>query len=137
MLTENDVIKFVSLYLKNNGYNILETKNTTEKGIDIVADHPKKGKCFVEAKGETSSQKGSSKYGEPFDKSQIKTHIGAALLMSFQIKQKNENSNIFIALPYEKRHLEIIDSIRNCLIKTDIKVLFVKNDGSIEEKLID
>jgi Holliday junction resolvase-like predicted endonuclease len=137
MLTENDVIKFVSKYLEDNGYDILETKKTTEKGIDIVAEHPKKGKCFVEAKGETSSQKESNRYGEKFNKRQIKTHIGAALLMSFQIKQEHENSDVLIALPYEKNHLEIIDTIKNCLIKTNIRVIFVKNDGNIEGKLID
>jgi len=131
MLTENDVIKFVSIYLKDNGYKIQQALNTTEKGIDIIANHPEKGKCFVEAKGGTSSDKKSNRYGKPFNKSQRKDHIGVALLKTFQIKQENTNANVFIAVP-EKNHRDIFETIENCLSKTEIKVLFVKNDGSIE-----
>jgi hypothetical protein len=132
MLTENQVIKYVSQYLINNGYKILDTKNTSEKGIDIKAIHPEDGSCFVEAKGETSSKKETNRYGKPFTVSQIKTHIGVAILKSFQIKQYNVNSNVFIALPHEKNHIEIFNSIKNCLMEAKIKVIFVKRDGNVQ-----
>jgi Holliday junction resolvase-like predicted endonuclease len=131
MLTENDIINFVIHYLKNNGYNILKKSKTNEKGIDIVAVHPDKGKCFVEAKGETSSKKGTKKYGKPFNKSQIRDHIGSALLQTLKIKQEDGNSDVFIAVPFEKNHIEIFESIKECLFQIKINFLFVKCDGSI------
>jgi len=134
MLTENKIIEYTSIYLENNGYKIIGIKDTTKKGIDIEAIHPKKGKCFVEAKGETSSKKGTKRYGKPFTISQIKTHIGVALLKTFQIKQESEISNVLIALPFEENHKKIINSIMSCLIKTNIKILYVKENGDVEEK---
>jgi Holliday junction resolvase-like predicted endonuclease len=132
-LTENDVVKIVSQYLKNKGYKILTTSKTTEKGIDLIAIHPEKGKCFVEAKGGTSSKEGTKRYGEPFSKNQIKDHIGSALLQTLKLKQENENSDVYIAVPFEKKHLQIFESIKKCLLQINIKVLFAKFDGSVEE----
>lgn len=134
MLTENEIVDYVSVYLQENGYKIQKALKTTEKGIDIEAAHPKKGKCFVEAKGGTSSKKGSKRHGNPFSRNQIKTHIGVALLKSFQIKQEHDPPNVFIAVPHEENHLEIYDTIKNCLKKLNIKFLFVKHDGSIVEE---
>jgi len=134
MLTENDVVKIVSHYLIIKGYEVLTESKTTEKGIDIIAIHPEKGKCFVEAKGETSSKKGTKRYGKPFNRNQIKDHIGSVLLQTLKIKQENENSDVFIAVPFEENHLKIFESIKKCLLQINIKVLFVKCDGSIEEK---
>jgi len=134
MLTENDVIKIVSHYLINNGYKIITTSKTTEKGIDIIAIHPEKGKCYVEAKGETSSIEGTKRYGKPFNRNQIKDHIGSVLLQTLKIKQENENADVFIAVPFEKNHLQIFESIKKCLLQINIKVLFVKCNGDIEEK---
>jgi len=132
MLTENEVVKYVSSYLKSNGYEIQKELKTTEQGIDIVAIHSGKGKCFVEAKGGTSSKKGTSRYGKPFSRNQIKTHMGAALLKALQIKQENKSSEVFIAVPYDKNHLCIFDTIKNCLLQVDIKLIFVKCNGDIE-----
>jgi len=132
MLTENQIIEYVSQYFKNNGYKILDIRNTRETGIDLIGIHPKYGKCFVEAKGGTSSKKETNRYGKPFTLSQIKTHIGVALLKAFQIKQENINSNVFIALPYERNHIEICDSIKKCLAKVNISIIFVKPEGSIK-----
>jgi len=134
MLTENDIVKHVSRYLKNNGYEIQAELKTTEQGIDIVAIHPEKGRCLVEAKGETSSKEGTKRYGKPFTREQVKTHIGVALLKAFQLKQKEEKSEVIIAVPYEENHLNIFDTIKDCLSQTAVKFLFVKRNGDIEAR---
>jgi hypothetical protein len=41
-LTENEVINFISIHLKKNGYTDIKTKNTKEKGIDVIAFHSQK-----------------------------------------------------------------------------------------------
>lgn len=131
MLTENDVVKYVKLYLENKGYKVNKALSTSEKGIDIEAVHPIKGNCFVEAKGETSSKITSNRFGKVFNRNQVKSHIGAALIKSFQTKQKFKGSYVCIALPDEKNHRDIIDSIKESLEETKIDIFFVQKTGEV------
>ena len=133
MLTENDVVRFVSAYLQKNGYVINHALTTKQRGIDIEATHQERGRCFVEAKGATSSIKGSRRYGLEFNKSQIKTHIGVALLQSFQTLQQNESPEVIIALPNNADHRAVIDSIRTPIKNAGIYVYLVNDSGSIEQ----
>jgi len=74
MLTENDVIQAVSLHLKSEGYRIDKVCSTSsERGVDIVATHPKTGKrLLVEAKGATSSKDGTARFGKVFNRGQAR-----------------------------------------------------------------
>ena len=69
MLTENDVIDAVVSHLTGKGWNIETISRTDQRGIDILAN---KGRTSlaIEAKGETSNRRGSSRYGKPFTSSQ-------------------------------------------------------------------
>ena len=107
LLNENDVVNFVSIYLEKKGYKIEQKLTTTQRGIDIVAHHPEKGCCCVEAKGATSSKKDSNRYNKEFNSSQVKTHIGVAILRSFQTKQQHTTSLVVIALPNNQKHKAI------------------------------
>ena len=73
ILTENDVVNAVASFLKNNNYTIDIVRSTTQRGIDIEATKPDGTRCFVEAKGATSSKPGSKRYGEEFNNNQIIT----------------------------------------------------------------
>ena len=126
MLTENNIIEFVSAFLEENGYNIEQTLTTNQPGIDIIACHPKKGYCYVEAKGATSSKKGTSRFGKEFSISQVKTHIGVAILKSYQTLQHDSSAEVVIALPDNINHRKVIDSIRVPLINSGIKVYFIR-----------
>ena len=132
MLTENDVVTAVSNYLKEKGYTIDQALTTSQQGIDIVATHPTHGKCLVEAKGATSSKISSNRYGKEFNNNQIKTHVGVALLKSFQTIQINKDAHVVIALPDNSGHRKIIDSMRYPIKKSGIKVFFVSNESSVE-----
>ena len=112
MLTENDVVTAVSNYLIEKGYTIDQALTTSQQGIDIVATHPVHGRYLVEAKGSTSSKKGSSRYGIEFNNNQIKTHIGMAILKSFQTIQFNKYAEVVIALPDNTGHRKLIESMR-------------------------
>ena len=135
LLNENDVVNFVSIYLEKKGYKIEQKLTTTQRGIDIVAHHPEKGCCCVEAKGATSSKKDSNRYNKEFNSSQVKTHIGVAILRSFQTKQQHTTSLVVIALPNNQKHKAIIESVRVPLMNSGIQVFWVNENGSIENDI--
>jgi len=132
MLTENDIVKAVSLFLKNGGYVIDQALKTSQQGIDIEATAPNGVKCFVEAKGATSSKKETSRYGKEFNSNQVKTHVGAALLKSFQTLQLHNSSEVVIALPNNKLHKLIIKSMYEPIKASGIRVFFVSQDGAVD-----
>lgn len=132
MLTENDVVTAVSNFLVEKGYAIDQALTTTQQGIDIVATHPTHGRCLVEAKGATSSKKSSSRYGIEFNANQIKTHVGVAILKSFQTIQLNKDANVVIALPDNTGHRKIIDSMSYPIEKSGIKIFFVNEEYYVE-----
>ena len=133
MLTENDVVNSVSLFLKETGYSIDQALTTSQQGIDIEATSSSGVRCYVEAKGATSSKVGSSRYGKEFNSNQIKTHIGVALLKSFQTLQLYPNAEVVIALPGNEGHRKVIDSMFVPIKNSGIKVFFVNSDAGIEK----
>lgn len=135
MLTENDVVDAVSAFLKSKGFVIDQSLTTSQKGIDIVATHPTKGQCYIEAKGATSSKTGSSRHGKVFNNNQIKTHVGVALLKSFQTMQNHKNAEVAIALPNDPGHMQVINSIRDPIKRCGIKVYLVDDNLSVQQYL--
>jgi hypothetical protein len=133
MQTENDVIDAVCKYLIENNYSITQQLTTSQTGVDIVAVAENGTKCFVEAKGATSSKPTSNKYGKEFDKSQVKTHVGVALVAAFKIKNEFPNSESIIALPDNQNHVALIQSMKTPIIGSGIQVMFVSNNGAIRQ----
>jgi|SRR6267143_94641 len=71
-LKEMEVIEAVRIYLETKGFNINRVvHDTTEHGTDIVAASPS-GKLIIkiEAKGQTSSDESSKRFGKEFNKNQ-------------------------------------------------------------------
>jgi len=132
MLTENDVVEAVSSFLTKNGYSIDKALNTRQQGIDIEATAPSGLKCFVEAKGATSSKRESSRYGKEFDNNQVKTHVGVALLKSFQTLHKYKSSEVVIALPNNKAHRSLVESIYSPIKASGIRIFLVNQDGTVD-----
>lgn len=134
MLTENQVIEYFCNYLKNDGYQIKQSLNTKEKGIDIIAS--KNGRLMkAEAKGSTSALKTSSNYGKEFSKSQVHTHISVALFMISKLMTDDNDKNIDYAfvLPFNDNHVKEINSISLVLKKLNITVFLVQENGGIVE----
>lgn len=133
--TENEIIDIAVLKLENKGFNILSTCNTKQHGIDLVAE--KNGfKLLVEAKGATSSIKGSKRDGKPFNRNQVRTHISVAIykVMSL-ISESSYDKKVLvgICLPYEKNHVELINKVKNLLKRLNIIIFWVKDHDFIAE----
>lgn len=131
MLTENDVSDAVRKYLVANNYWITQQLTTNQTGVDIVAVAENGTKCFVEAKGATSSKPTSNKYGKEFDKSQVKTHVGVALVAAFKVKNEFPNSESIIALPDNLNHVALIESMKASILASGIQVWFIADSGTI------
>lgn len=121
ILDENAVIQLMIKYLNDKDYEIIKFANTNEKGIDIEAKKDNQV-MYVEAKGATSSKINSSRFGKIFNRNQVKTHIGRALLTA--LSQPAEIISA-IALPSDDYHLSEIEKIRHRLEKTEIQIYFV------------
>ena len=137
MLTENDVVLAVCNKLKDKGFEIKQSLHTSETGIDIIATK-NSYTLYVEAKGETSALKTSKRFGHPFNQSQIKSHIGQALLYVSKIISKHEDSidiGIAIALPDNEGHRKVINEISYSLLKMGIYVFWVKDLNTVEINL--
>ena len=133
MLTENDVVDAVCSYLSHMDYVINQKLTTTQTGIDIIATNSRGIKCYVEAKGATSSKRESSKFGKEFSLSQVKVHIGVALVAAFKVVNQFPNSESLIALPNNSTHKSLIDKMRFPINNSGVGVLLVGTDGSVEK----
>ena len=128
MLTENEVVQKVTAYLKEDGYKILQSLSTLDKGVDIIAE--KDGQTlYVEAKGATSSKKESNRFGKGFSKNQVKTHVAMALLASMKILSLKQDAKAGIALPDNEDHRMLISAIMPSLEKLGIIVFWVFQDS--------
>lgn len=133
MLYESDVISAVCDYLEERDHKILQRLNERQRGDDIISIDPNGNKCFIEAKGETSSQRGTSRFGQPFNSSQAGVHVAKAFYRAAQMKQENQDScKVAIALPNTNLHLEKIRKINSSLKLLSIEVFWVNHDKSVE-----
>lgn len=133
MLTENDIVEAVCLYLLKSGYEIKQKLTTTQTGIDIIATNSCGTTCFVEAKGATSSKRESSKFGKEFNKSQVKVHVGVALVAAFKVLNEFPNSESLIALPNNINHKSLIDNMRHPIQRSGISVLLIDDNLAVEK----
>jgi len=131
MLTENDIIKYLTNHLKSNGYVIIQSLTTNEKGVDIIAER-NKTKLYIEAKGETSSKSHTNRYGKPFTKNQVKSHVSRAILTSMEVIsaiKNGEKTEVALALPDTESHRELINRIMPAITILDLKIFWVSKKG--------
>src|ERR1700761_2877806 len=94
-LTEDLIIEKLVDHLVKQGFKIEQVCKSTQKGVDIIAVDPKGIRHYIEAKGETSNQKTSKRYGEPFSGNQIWSHVGVSLLKTLTDIHKYGKQNVF------------------------------------------
>jgi len=127
MLTENDIVEKVTDFLKSKGYRINQSLTTNHQGIDIIAETEFE-KLYNEAKGETSSVETSKRFGLPFNRNQVKTHISVALLATMKVISSMPAENktkVGIALPDTEEQRIVINKIIPALNKLDIRIYWV------------
>ena len=113
---EMDVINVVCSYLQALGYNIRRrVRKVTDKGNDIEAIAPDCTELYIEAKGSTSSQKGSARYGKEFNNNQKTDHVAKAVLKALSYVSAKKLGGI--ALPDDHVHQEIVKEVESVKIE--------------------
>jgi hypothetical protein len=88
MLTENDVVQAVAGFLRGESYRIDCERSTVERGVDIVAVHPRsKRRVLVEAKDATSSKSSTARFGKPFTPNQARSYVSVALYCAARLRR--------------------------------------------------
>ena len=124
-LGEMEVIEAVLKYLKTNRFEINHVvEYTAEHGTDIVATSPiHKRTIKIEAKGQTSSDKNSKRFGKEFNTKQKEDHLGRALLKC--LGYVDEGFAAGIAIPDDDYDKSLVDRIKKSLGILDLVVFFV------------
>lgn len=129
MLTENDVVNSVVVHLQKEGWDIIKTCSTVQRGVDILAEKDGK-KLAVEAKGGTSARKGTKRFGKGFSLNQKKTHVAVALLTAAKVSSKGEYEAA-IAFPDDNQHLNIIRGIFPALKRLGVTTFVVSENQKV------
>ena len=137
MLLESDVVDAVCALLESKGYHVQQRLKTTQQGADILAV---KGmnlgrELYIEAKGETSSRKGSERYGRPFNSSQIGVHVAQAFYKAAEVlsgTREGVQVRAGIALPDTDRHRARIEKIEPVLNRLGVAVFWVQEGADME-----
>ena len=127
------MVDAIAEYLKMEGYEIEKKRTTKQQGIDLEAKHRKRGRALVEAKGGTSSRKGSARYGKPYKKSQVFDRVAKGFFTTAKLKEENPNSLVLLAVPKTDKFEEYLGQIKDSISVLGVKVLLVNEDGSVEK----
>lgn len=108
------------------------------RGYDIIAT--KKGrpsfKFYIEAKGETSSRRGSERFGKPFDGAQVRSHFAKAFYKAAETLthslNKKEVVRVGIALPDNERYRSLVRKVEPVLENLRIVVFWVFHNGEVK-----
>lgn len=128
--TENDVVVATGGFLHRVGWEVLQTLDTQQAGVDVVAVHAASNRrLHVEAKGATSSKPGTSRYGKPFDSSQVRDHVANALYAAARV---HEDCSSAIAVPLSDLHIKYMRPIRRSLTTLNIAVFWVEGNDVVD-----
>ena len=131
--TEDEIINILKKYLELNGWKIDSYCLGQKKGIDIVSSKLNKT-LIIEAKGAKSNDKSPTKKREYFDKGQIKTHFGVAIVKILHEKSLNPKAEFAIAHPDDDSIRGAIGHLIPYLKKLEIKHFWVSEDGTVLEE---
>ena len=128
MLTEDQVVDAVRSHLEQEGWLIRSFAHAHQHGDDVVAEREGR-RLVVEAKGEGSSKEGTRRYGRPFTRNQVGTHVAVATYRALTVVSRGEEAAI--ALPENDHHLRAVQSTATALNRLGIRVFWVSSVGSV------
>lgn len=135
MLTESEVIEAVCAFLTDKGFRVTQRLSEKQTGVDIVAVAPNTGrKVTIEAKGETSSQKHTKRYGKTFNTGQVISHVSRAIYCG--LRDVSADLQTGIALPRNDAHVACVQKILPALKKLGIEVFWVLPDKTVQSENI-
>lgn len=134
MLTEDDVVDAVCSHLQRHGFHIEQRCTTNDRGEDIVAAHPTAGiKLRVEAKGETSNDQKSARFGKTFSSAQISDHVAKAVYTALATLDAHSaaGERVGVAFPDTRLHRKYVSRIDGVLRTLAVAVFWVQPDRRV------
>jgi hypothetical protein len=127
----DDVLEATATYLENAGWAVSRSRARNARG-HIVATRDGR-QLVVDCVGETSSRPGTSRYGLPFNASQVRTHLGIAVLRC--LERARAGTLGAIAVPDDERHRAETDAIAPTLQRVGIGFVRVGGDRAVTAML--
>ena len=130
-MLEDEVIHFLCQWLQNNGWKIESMALGRAHGDDIRAS--KNGHVLlVEAKGARGNPENLNVVRDEFDLSQIRDHLGKAIVKALELKAERPHALVAIAHPVTDKILKIVKPVAGQLRGIEILFAFVAEDGGVE-----
>ena len=134
MLYEDDIVDAVCAHLRRNKFTVIQKLSAKERGDDIIATgRGRISKLHIEAKGETSSRRGSGRYGSPFRGFQIQDHVANAFFRAAKMAIDGRVGGM--ALPKNTAHEQCVATIQHAIDALGIIVFWVAPDRSVTTSL--
>jgi len=129
-LTEDETIEILMEHLKSENWTIESYCLGQKRGYDIVANKGSE-KLIIEVKGARANDKSPTKKREYFDSGQLKTHLGKAIIKSFETKNTFPNAQVAIAHPENEYLKKVIGNLIRNINNAGIIHFWVKPNGQI------
>lgn len=133
MLYEDHVVDAVCAYLKADGWQIESLAHAHQHGDDIVAVRGDE-RLVVEAKGAGSSKEGTRRFGQLFNRGQVKSHVGVAVLRALGVASDGGALSA-VALPDNEHHRQIAGRAARALARAGVGIFWVDDDRTVTAEL--
>lgn len=130
MLDENEIVSILCSHLEGEGASILEKRSTIETGIDVVCRTRDGRTLHIEAKGGTSSRRGSPRYSKPFTRTQVFDRVAKGTYTA--IAARNPGVVSCFAFPDEPVFLGYVEQVSSALRQLGV-VLFAVSEHGVRE----
>lgn len=133
-LNENQVVDAVCEFLESKGVAVEQRCTTKQKGTDIVARRPGSvHKLLIEAKGGTSADPSSRKYGEDYVNKKVYDVVAKAFYAGVCLRSdpEHEVDEVALAFPLTDLFLRYVEPLAPALIKMSIGMILVSPDRGV------
>jgi len=130
LLNENEVVAHACCALRRARWSIIQAATTRDHGVDIIAERHGT-RLYVEAKGVTSANQSSNRFGAVQTSSQIFIQVAAALLKTAELRSMYPDAQVGIAAPEHGAMRRRLGGITSVLLGARIGVLWVDVEGDV------
>ena len=133
VLDEDFVVGAVCTHLAGRGYEIRQRLTTKQRGIDIIAVKAAVT-WWVEAKGATSTRRGSPRFGSAFDAAQVFDRVAKGVYTALALRgdpARPPGARIGVAFPQLPAFESQIRRVASALREMEITIFLVDPHGRV------
>ena len=135
-MDENEVIKHLIKYLQSNGWEIVSHVLAGQRGVDVVAIDVSGQRWHIEAKGGTSSNPLSARYGQPYTQAQVFDVTSKGLMQCLHRIAEDDSIRVALAYPDGRYFRRYIDPIKPSLSEIGISLFCIQENTRVQEMIV-